>query len=97
MLFVQVKDDGRWTEIPECPHAIAASELRKAREEWAAELAADPGVFGAALAPQTTAREILGRVAPGLHGFDVMAVGFAVTNPSCRIAEAADGPWERLP
>lgn len=96
MLYIQIKDGGRWEMIPESPHRVTVEQLREARAEWQAELEASPGAFGAAHAPQTTARGILERAVPGLLGFDMLALGFAVTATSCRTSEAVGGPWERL-
>ncbi len=102
MIYIQTRDfsvDGRgpWTLLGEGRHWVTIEALRKCRDEWRAELAANPGPLGAALAPQTTARGILERVLPDLQGFDLIALGFAVTATACRVSDAADGPWERLP
>lgn len=102
MIYVQIRDyqtdrRGPWTTIPEAPHRITVETLRACRAEWQTALDASPGPLGAELAPQTTAREILERALPGLQSFDAIALGFAVTATACRVSEAPDGPWERLP
>ena len=98
MIFIELRSpDGRWIEMLNGPFPIEVTVLRKCREQFGGEVAKKPGLFGVGHAPQTTARGILEELAPGLDGFDRLALGFAVVSTHCRVGEAAEGPWERIP
>lgn len=98
MIFIELRSpDGRWIEMLNGPFPITVSILRQCRERFGGEVAKKPGLFGVGHAPQTTAREILGELAPALDGFDRLALGFSVVSTHCRVREDPGASWERIP
>lgn len=99
MIYIELRSpDGRWMEMLNGPFPITVSTLRQCRERYGREVAKKPGLLdGVGHAPQTTAREILEELAPDLDGFDRLSLGFSVVSTHCRVGEAPEGPWERIP
>lgn len=81
--FIRVFDmrDGSWRTLDNGSFPITADELRRARDAYAerAERLADVDVVNGA--PQTVAREVLKKLLPALGAFDLICLGFVVTNP----------------
>lgn len=83
-LRLWVKEGRTYHEIQNGPFPITPEQLSEARALYAAEYASAKPLTGARIAPQTTARDILAKVAPQLSAFDALMVGFAVTNSRIR-------------
>ena len=83
MIDIEVFVNTCWRKIQPGPFPITWEQLQRARELAAPRLEKD--LFGGQpQAPQTIAREVLQEVCPHLSNFDVMALGFAVTNQKIR-------------
>lgn len=74
-----------WTAIDGGSVPITVEQLRTMRAQFCDEyerlLAIDP----INQAPQTVAREVIHAVAPKLVSFDVLALGYIVTNPRIEV------------
>lgn len=79
MLKIQIKEKGRWKDLPNGPFPIRGEELDHARCRFVA-LQKEATTFGGArMAPATTARGLLLDAAPGLSNFDLICLAYAVT------------------
>lgn len=81
---------GRWMAFGDGLFPITEAELRAVRAEFARRYAALLDRDALSQAPQTVARAVLAEHLPALSPFDVLALGYAVTNPDL---EVNDVPW----
>jgi hypothetical protein len=82
---------GRYVEVQGGPWPLTRAQLDEARRlfkaEWDAANASEDALAGIAQSPQTTARDILSKVAPQLSMFDRGMVAFAISAPKIRVTE----------
>jgi hypothetical protein len=96
MIRIRVKDEAtrRWVDVPNGPFPVTREQLDEARRqfraEWVAANADANPLAGIRLSPQTTARDILKKVAPHISDFDRGMIGFAVSNPKIAVEDAGE-------
>ena len=92
MIRIRVREGarGEWRQVDDGLVPVTAEELRAMRRRFAVAYAAlqdvdDTAGNCAGGAPQTVARAIVRDVCPRLSGFDLIAIGFAVTAPRIEV------------
>lgn len=87
MLRIWIKDKREWREIENGPFPISQAQLSICRNAFADELKLAKPLCGANHSPQTAARDILKKECPKLSDFDILMLGFAVTNSKIKVEE----------